>query len=325
MAFFGITPPASSSQLLSVSIDGSAPFKTSYKDPNPPSYRQWYQSPTLPEGSHNITLTQLAGTSVDFGIVTAGNDTPLSGQMAIVDNENPAITFKGNWKQNNASFVSSQIPIGLPFQNTTQDSTTIGDSFTFLFTGTLSYELIVYGGGTHFRLGQSAAVYGVFNWSTLGLVTVTFTLDDSSLVKTFQVTSTTPQFLSNSGQEPNYQFYLTNFLTPGNHTLIVNVTDRVNQTFSFDYITFQPSFSTLANMPNLTSLAGSGASNSGSSRKFPIGAIVGIIVVAIALVSFVIFVTRRLKQRRRIKDNLGKSSLSYNIPFLKKLNRENHL
>ena len=51
--------------------------------------------------------------------------------------------------------------VRLPFQNTTQDSTTIGDSLTFLFTGTLSYEPIVIGGGTHFWLGQSATIYGV--------------------------------------------------------------------------------------------------------------------------------------------------------------------
>jgi hypothetical protein len=149
VAFFGITPPASSSQSLTVSIDGSAPFQTSYNDPNPPSYRQWYQSPTLPEGSHNITVSQLTGTSVDFAIVTAGNDTPLAGQIAIVDNQNPLITFQGDWKQDNASFISSQILVGLPFQNTTQNSTTVGDSLTFLFTGTFSYR-------THCNWGRNS-------------------------------------------------------------------------------------------------------------------------------------------------------------------------
>ena len=142
VAFFGITPSASSSQTLTISIDGGNPTNTTYNDPNPPSYRQWYQSPTLNEGLHNITLSQLAGTSLDFAIVTAGNDTPLAGQIAIVDNESPAITFQGNWKQNKASFISSQIQDGLPFQNTTQDSTTIGDSLTFPFDGTLSTNFL---------------------------------------------------------------------------------------------------------------------------------------------------------------------------------------
>ena len=307
VAFFGITPPAYSSQIMSVSIDGSNPTNASYNDPSPPSYRQWYQSPTLPEGLHNISLSRINGTSFDFAIVTAGNDTPLAGQRAIVDNESPAITFQGNWKQNKAPSISSQIPDGLPFQNTTQDSTTVGDSLTFPFNGTFSYHRIVIGwGGIHFWLGQSAAIFGVFNGSIQGSITLSFTLDGSSLTKTFPVASQ-----SQSGQQLNFEFFSYDFLTPGNHTLIVNVTDCINQTFSFDYITFQPSFSTLASMPNLTSLTGSEPSNSSSSRTFPIGAIVGIIIVAIAIVSCVSFGIRKWRQRKRSKDNLGKSSIPY--------------
>lgn len=135
MAFFGITPSSNNSQILTVSIDGSEPTNTSYNDPNPPSYRQWYQSPTLTEGSHNISLSHLAGTALDFAVVTAGNNTPLSGQVVIVDNQDPAITFKGNWEQSGEFSQSSQFPDGLPFHNSTHDSTTIGDDLTFKFTG----------------------------------------------------------------------------------------------------------------------------------------------------------------------------------------------
>jgi len=139
VAFFGITPTTfDGSQILTVSIDGSQPTNTSYNDPNPPSYRQWYQSPTLTEGSHNISLGHLAGTSLDFAVVAVGENTPLAGQVAIVDNEDPAITFKGNWKRSEALFKSGQLPNGLPFHNSTQDSTTISDNLTFRFTGTLS-------------------------------------------------------------------------------------------------------------------------------------------------------------------------------------------
>jgi hypothetical protein len=136
VAFFGITPPANSSQTLAVSIDGSVPTNTSYNDPSPPSYRQWYQSPNLPEGSHNITLTNITTTSLDFAVVTVGNNTPLAGQVAIVDNEDPSITFKGNWKRSQDPSISRQFANGLPFHNSTQDSSTIGDSLTFRFNGT---------------------------------------------------------------------------------------------------------------------------------------------------------------------------------------------
>jgi hypothetical protein len=204
--------------------------------------------------------------------------------MAIVDNASPAITFDGKWQQNKASFISSQIPVGLPFQNTTQDTTTVGDSLTFPFNG------------------QSAAIFGVFNWSTLGSMTLEFTLDGSSTTKTFQVTSSTSQFQSQLGQQPNFEFLSYDFLTPGNHTLVVNVTECINQTFSFDYITYQPSFSTLASMPNLTSLEGSRISN--SSRSFPAGAIAGIVIVVIAFVICAVFAARKWKQRKISKDNL---------------------
>jgi hypothetical protein len=140
-------------------------------------------------------------------------------------------------------------------------------------------------------------------------MTLEFTLDGSSLTKTFQVTSTTSQFQSQLGQQPNFEFFSYDFLTPGNHTLVVNITECINQTFSFDYITFQPSFSTLASMPNLTSLTGAPISN--SSRGFPIAAIAGIIIPLIVLVICAVFGARKWKQRKRSKDNLGKSAIFF--------------
>jgi len=56
-------------------------------------------------------------------------------------------------------------------------------------------------------------------------------------------------------------------------------------------------------VPNLTSLTG--ASNSQTSHSLPTGAIVGAIIIAIAVVSCLIFATRTWKQRKRIKDSLG--------------------
>ncbi|KAF8797548.1 hypothetical protein BYT27DRAFT_7125254 [Phlegmacium glaucopus] len=305
VAFFGITPSAfNGSQILSVSIDGSQPTNTSYDDPNPPSYRQWYQSPTLPQGSHQISLGHLAGTSLDFAVVAVGQDTPLAGQLAIVDNEDPAFTFKGNWKQNKALFNSGQFPDGLPFHNSTQDSSTIGDQLTFRFTGT----------------GQSAAIYGIFNWSNLGLITLTFTMDGSSLSRTFRVTTTTPQFQSRLGQQQNFQFFSYDFLSPGNHTLVVNVTDRVNQTFSFDYITFTPSFATLATRPNLTSLTDTASGDLSSSQsKLSPGAIAGIVIslIVVLLLGGVFFLRRRRLRKKTSEYNLSKPPFVPYHPILK--------
>lgn len=146
-------------------------------------------------------------------------------------------------------------------------------------------------------------------------MTLSFTLDGSELTRTFQVTSSTTQFQSRLGQQSNFEFFSYDFLTPGNHSLVVNVTDCINQTFSFDYITFQPSFSTLASMPNLTSLT-TGTPNSNSSRSFPPGAIVGVIIAVIAIVGCAVLATRKWKQKKRSKDNLGKYQHIVPSPFL---------
>lgn len=281
VAFFGITPSVNNSQILAVSIDGGEPTNTSYNDPNPPSYRQWYQSPTLTEGPHQITLSNLSGPSLDFAVVTVGNNSPLEGHVIIVDNEDPSITFEGDWQLNSTLSHSTQFPEGLAFHNSTQDSSAIGANLTFRFTG------------------KDLAIYGTY--TDLGLLALTFTLDGDSLSKTYPVISTSPQ---SGQQQQNFQFTSFDFLEPGNHTLVVNITDCVNQTFSFDYLTFTPAFSTMATMPNLTSVTGAtGASDSGSSHSAKLssrtGAIIGVLVGLAVLLNCAFFARRRWKRNSR--------------------------
>ena len=91
IAFTGNTPNSSFSQSITVSIDGGTPYTTSYMDPTPQSYIQWYQSPTLSDGQHTIKANGVDGTSVDFAAITVGQHTPLAGKKVIVDNEDPLI------------------------------------------------------------------------------------------------------------------------------------------------------------------------------------------------------------------------------------------
>lgn len=103
--------------------------------PSAPSIRQWYQSPTLSDTKHNITITHIASAAVDYAVITAGPNTNLSGVTLIVDDGDPAITYNGSWAQSN-SFTSSDGPyIGLPYGNATHRTTSAGDSATFLFSG----------------------------------------------------------------------------------------------------------------------------------------------------------------------------------------------
>jgi hypothetical protein len=142
VAFFGNTPPAKDSQWSMFSIDGSPPYNSSFMDPAPPSSRQWYQSPTLPEGQHNITITHIASTSVDYAVVNAGQTTPLLGQVLIIDDNDPSITYGGSWTRNTSMFSTSYDPfIGLPFGNATHQTTSTGASATFSFIGMLAFVL----------------------------------------------------------------------------------------------------------------------------------------------------------------------------------------
>ncbi|KIM41816.1 hypothetical protein M413DRAFT_445030 [Hebeloma cylindrosporum] len=285
VAFFGVTPPVfPGSQNLTVSIDGGTPYNTSYADPNPQSYRQWYQSPLLSDGDHNIELSHIAGTSLDFAVITVGQDTPLAGQKAIVDNDDSAITFNGNWRRSQDMFNSGPQPDGFPYHNTTHQTTEAGSSFTYHFTG------------------SSAAIYGIFTWSNLGLISLTFTLDGQSLSQSYRVKTDTPQFVSELGQQQNFLFYSYDFLQSGNHTLVVNVTDCVNQTFAFDFLTYTPSFSTLASMPNLTQ-GSTGASSASQSEKSSTAIIVGGVGGAVLLIAFLslIFIFRKRRRSKGMK------------------------
>ncbi|PPQ79302.1 hypothetical protein CVT25_002579 [Psilocybe cyanescens] len=282
VAFFGVTPPVfPDSQILSVSIDGSTPYNTSYSDPNPQTYRQWYQSPLLPDGPHFVSLSHIAGTSLDYAVVTVGPSTPLTNEHIIVDNDDPSVTFNGTWGRSQSMFNSGPQPDGFPYHNTTHQANAVGSSFTYLFSG------------------RSAAVYGIFNWAYIGLLSLSFTLDGESLSQTYRVTADTPQFQSELGQQQNFLFYSYDFLQAGDHTLIVNVTEAVNQTFAFDYITFKPSFSSLSTMPDLSQTYMTGiidGDKSSGRHTFAIVAVIASIVLLLLLLGLLLVFLRRRKR-----------------------------
>ncbi|KAF8154192.1 hypothetical protein B0H34DRAFT_661801 [Crassisporium funariophilum] len=308
IAFFGNTPTVfTDSQVLTVSIDGDAPYNTTYGDPNPPSYRQWYQSPTLAEGRHTILLTHIASTSIDYSVVTVGSETPLSGKQVILDNEDPIITYSGRWQRNLDQFISSvAVHTGNPYQNSTHQTTNPGDTFIFRFSGT------------------SAALYGIYDWSTIGQISATYTLDGAINPQTYHVFPTTPQFVSGTMQQENFLFFSFDDIPAGDHTLVVNVTACVNQTFALDYITYTPSFATLATMPNLTTAAAikatsttslsngqptsTSALKAASSRKESAAPIIGGVVggVLFSILASVLLWLRIRKRRAKLSRVISK-------------------
>ncbi|KJA17884.1 hypothetical protein HYPSUDRAFT_70381 [Hypholoma sublateritium FD-334 SS-4] len=278
VALFGNTPPGTGApRTFAVSIDGTTPYYVAYTDPSPPTYMQWYQSPLLEEGDHNISLSNIAGgASVDFAVVSVGEDTPLSDTLIITDNDDLAFNYTGQWLRSQHAFISGlQKPNGNPYYNSTHQTSDVGSFFTYQFTG------------------NSVAVYGIFTWSTLGMMSLTFTLDGESLSQTYDVRPDTPQLVSGEDQQQNFLFYEYSFLQTGSHTLMVNLTECVNQTFAFDYVTFTPSFTTLATMPNGTTAVYTEQMISKNSHTGVIAAGLGAAIIVLLLVGIFVFFRRR--------------------------------
>ncbi|KAJ7668784.1 hypothetical protein DFH06DRAFT_982652, partial [Mycena polygramma] len=161
-------------------------------------------------------------------ISTAGNTTNLQEQTIIVDDANPEIFWNGNWINNTGYFpfianVSSHA-------NTTHQSSNVGDSFTFQFAGT---SLLISG----FPPGAGVDA----DW----LLHMEFTVDGNTTTKVF----------TNEDDEvmPNFVYFNATFDTAtGNHTLVAKVVDAAGSpppAAHIDYITYRPSFVTIADKP----------------------------------------------------------------------------
>jgi len=136
ITFTGNTPDPTGPQSIMVSIDDGVPYQTSYMDPTPQTYIQWYQSPTLSDDNHTIRVDRIFGASLDYATITVGQNTPLSGKKIIVDDDDSAVHYSGNWTRNKDFFFPGMgSSKGLPFRNSTHRSTTPGDTVTFLFSG----------------------------------------------------------------------------------------------------------------------------------------------------------------------------------------------
>ncbi len=142
IAFTGNTPPGTKKQTFSVSIDDAYTYVASYPSKN--TYMQWYMSPPLEEGNHTITLTEMDGTDVDYALVGVHNQTTVLGKDILVDSGNDNIVWVGHWQTNTSTLTHTNDfhIINHPLGNSTKDSITVGDSFSFQFTGQF---------GTHLR------------------------------------------------------------------------------------------------------------------------------------------------------------------------------
>jgi hypothetical protein len=154
------------------------------------------------------------------------------------------------------------------------------------------------------------------DWANLGTVSASYTLDGATTSQTYPVTTSSSKYQDNTNGQYNFLLYSNTSLTAGDHTLVVNVAKCVNQTFIFDYLTYEPSFSTLATMPNLTLPASTnGTSLHTATISTPVGAIVGGVLGGLVLL-FLLIGAFLWFQKRKSQEDQGESNQITTFPVL---------
>ncbi|KAF8648992.1 hypothetical protein AX16_006106 [Volvariella volvacea WC 439] len=300
VAFVGSTPIRQSPLSATVTIDDNIPYNITYSGYplQLPRYRQWYQSPVLPDGEHRITVSSFVYGSLDYAVVTAGESTRLQDDDALVivdENDINHFKFVGNWTRDRTTFDSDPFTgRGLPFRNATRRSHTVGDQMFFRFVGT------------------SVSLYGIFDWSEIGSFFVDYSIDGAPITDFESDSGPSPS--PNTRELPNYPLFSLHNLAPGQHTLALTVRTIRNQTLIVDYATYKPSFSSTRDMPVLGPFASAHAT---SSKDKHVGAIVGAVVGGVALVVIGSLVAWLLIRRRRLNREKNSGNTSAPIPLTK--------
>ncbi|KAL0957100.1 hypothetical protein HGRIS_003193 [Hohenbuehelia grisea] len=247
-------------------------------------FRPWYTSGSLTDGQHTVHVELSTMTYFDFATVSVGQGTSLAGKTVIVDDADAAMNFSTGWK---AEDGASNFDLGngmrrQPYKQTLHRSRTPGDELVLQFTG------------------SSVAVYGVVQWQYPGRLSTAYIIDGSA-----------PQYntVSSSGdsytweEQPNYLFFQNSSLPPGNHTLVVTVTEASDElSFILDYLLYNPSFPNLSSKPHLTANdihAWTRPPLILPPRRVPVGAIVGAVVGGVFLLAITLFVFWRFWWRKR--------------------------
>ena len=101
-------------------------------------------------------------------------------------------------------------------------------------------------------LGTGVSVAGVFAYNILGTLSVKYTIDGVAATQNYSVTPTTPEYMNGVKQRNHFPLFGKNSLRAGDHTLVMEIMDCVNQTFELDYVLYTPSFSSLASKQGTT-------------------------------------------------------------------------
>ncbi|KAK7029446.1 hypothetical protein VNI00_014580 [Paramarasmius palmivorus] len=238
ISFWGKQPVINTTSFI-MTVDRFLGVNDTQKTIDPPRsnlYTEWYRSQPLADEEHTIYGFDLTLIWVDFYLITAGDTTPLSGHTVVVDDAAlDEILYRGQWNMRINETVATGVGEAFAMGNTTHVTNTMGDSFEFNFAGT------------------SISVYGIFDWSVGGHFTLEFNLDGDIVQNTYSPETRT--VAQNDYQKmTNYLFFNSTALTPGNHSLLVSLTDIGGiQSFQLDYLTYNPSYSFISEKPSFNS------------------------------------------------------------------------
>ncbi|KAG6909663.1 hypothetical protein DXG01_016243 [Tephrocybe rancida] len=239
----------------------------------------WYETPSMPDATHTIFFHDFPTMLIDYAVVTAGRETPLTGQTLLVDDTDAGIEYTGSWMQSSSVIQGTNATSRAPVGGSTYGTGDQHASATFRFTGT------------------AVSVYGI-SPSEDGVV-VSFTLD-GNISRMNQYNASLP--------DPNFLWYSQHDLFPGNHTLVMEfASDTSTRNFTLDYITYTPSFDTLASL----GLTTPGSASTNELRRTIIGSVMGpttFLLVVLALLCW--------RRRRAASKRLKLSSLEGESSFL---------
>jgi len=112
----------------------------------------------------------------------------------------------------------------------------------------------------------------------------------------YRVTADTPQYRQDIGQQKTFKFISYDNLTTDYHKLVVNVTECVNQTFTFDYLTY-----TQPNEQYYSNIRWDYEDQERTKKKMALisGNVAGFIILLLLGTVFIIMRRRRSKYPRR--------------------------
>lgn len=221
-----------------------------------------YQSPPLVAGAHtlNISLSNMTSSGpkfyLDFFTVDVASAT--SPFNVIVDDQNPAISYSGNWT----------------------------DSHSFNgFLGTDSLADLGGANATFTFIGQAIDVYGVIPPNFDPQTLIDFSIDSGQVTRFTSVPSTTIR--------RHARLYSISNLSPGSHTLLIQAQNSTR--WWLDYLIYAPSSGDSTS--SATNGGGGASSNStGTPTGAIAGGVVGGVLGITLIVALFFLLRRRRKQ-----------------------------